>query len=1371
MNNNPLLASQYHKFTIILLVMLLSCLSVTSLWAKGEATAIYSSSGNAAVQAQYTESGQLYNWGQGLDGQGTNGNLFIDGFDAGGNTYNYQDVAGDVRIMRRGTDVPCGLFAEVVGSDNYSFKPNFPGDPDGKNCDIAKVMGGRVINVGALDVFNNIGAQAKNIERIDFVFIDGIKVTAQTLDATGHVATEKSGNNPIQIAAITGISPEGNPTEYGSLVTVYPGHNNASCPDPVTDICYGIPAGTRTNTFLHTDNAVTTPPTRINTISENMGLAFISQADLGLVAGATYYGFSYFSTDVDPDNQNNNPVHVLTDHTTFPDDTSRLGGATSPGDADIFGGTAGYFVLDSLVKSVSGDVVGADANGIAGITVSLYRDDGETANEYDATDTLLESLETDPNGDYSFSRVMPDTYIIRVDSSDTDLTTPGYTTNTESLMVTVTDSDLASQRFNFALPQITGNVFNDVNSDGIRGAGEGVSGVTVGLYNDLNMLSQVGSDGSTDANGAFTFSDVVNGAYFLFVDQSSSQDLNELVPNNTTNPLPVTVQNGSDVTASFPFVTVSPATYLLTGTVFQDEDGDGLLAGSGESGVNGVTVTLFDNNMGQKGTTDTASDGTYTFSSVVAGDYTVQIDLDDKPVGYAISQSDNPGSITLGANETETVNFPFGVDTDGDGIPDRDDIDDDNDGILDSVEQNGANDVDIDADGIWDRLDLDSDNDGILDVVESGGSAITAMTIESGRISGAVGANGLPDSVEDGSETGNVGYALLDTDDDTKPDFRDLDSDNDGISDAIEGGSIDPDGNGFIGSGDPLTLASNEVNSDGIPLLNDSAVISTPSNTDGDPVPDYRDLDSDNDGISDVVEAGGTDDEPDGRIGAGSPPAITSLGIPVVGLLLNPTDTDNDGTADFLELDSDKDGIKDIAEAGYADSNNDGMVDDFTDPDSDGAGNPLGFTPVTSFPDVDFDGIPDYQDKVSTPPQLDTGLDGMGCTLGNNRSVDPMFPLLIVLSFLYLMRGYFLKRRNKGRKGKPDAKVVSVMLVGVILIFPVTLSAYDKTEFQSRWYGGLGIGISELEPDPNSTSFTIDETRSKGGKLFIGYDLFKRLSLEAYYSDVGEAKVGSTYPGIPGGTIGYKDYGISALYYALKQHEAHEGFGLFGRVGLGKMKNDTELPYQRLNDNHAMLGAGLEYAFRNGFALRAELDYYDTDSRLFALSLLKRFGGNKQEKIVPEPEPEPISEPVIALAPVPVVAAPVVVEPENVPAPVPIVKAPELGELGIVYFDTDSSLLTATAHKTLDNVAAELLRVPQTKVTVQGYTDSRASNTYNQLLSEKRVHAVIRYLNNKGISSERLKPIAFGEANPVANNKNTEGYRLNRRVEFRVSEK
>ncbi|MGB5500726.1 MAG: hypothetical protein WBM77_17475, partial [Maribacter sp.] len=168
------------------------------------------------------------------------------------------------------------------------------------------------------------------------------------------------------------------------------------------------------------------------------------------------------------------------------------------------------------------------------------------------------------------------------------------------------------------------------------------------------------------------------------------------------------------------------------------------------------------------------------------------------------------------------------TDTDGDGVPDLVDIDDDNDGILDTTEDPNldgdnnplTNSFDNDDDGYPDHLDIDSDNDGILDNVE-------AQTDEDFQAPCGMDSdgNGLDDHYENTPGSGE-GLTPVDTDYDHNPDFRDIDSDNDGILDNVEAQTeedfqapcgLDSDGNGLDdhyentpGSGEGLT----PVNSD-----------------------------------------------------------------------------------------------------------------------------------------------------------------------------------------------------------------------------------------------------------------------------------------------------------------------------------------------------------------------------------------------------------------------------------------------------------------------------------------------------------------------------------------------------------------------------
>jgi len=77
---------------------------------------------------------------------------------------------------------------------------------------------------------------------------------------------------------------------------------------------------------------------------------------------------------------------------------------------------------------------------------------------------------------------------------------------------------------------------------------------------------------------------------------------------------------------------------------------------------------------------------------------------------------------------------------------------------------------------------------------------------------------------------------------------------------------------------------------------------------------------------------------------------------------------------------------------------------------------------------------------------------------------------------------------------------------------------------------------------------------------------------------------------------------------------------------------------------------------------------------------------------------------------------------------------------------------------------------PQRKVSIEGFTDSRGSEEYNQSLSERRADAVKTALLGLGISADRIVAQGFGEAFPVAENNTSAGQQLNRRVEIVISE-
>ncbi len=104
---------------------------------------------------------------------------------------------------------------------------------------------------------------------------------------------------------------------------------------------------------------------------------------------------------------------------------------------------------------------------------------------------------------------------------------------------------------------------------------------------------------------------------------------------------------------------------------------------------------------------------------------------------------------------------------------------------------------------------------------------------------------------------------------------------------------------------------------------------------------------------------------------------------------------------------------------------------------------------------------------------------------------------------------------------------------------------------------------------------------------------------------------------------------------------------------------------------------------------------------------------------------------------------------------------------GEVLFDFDSAELRDTARAALDEVADEIRNYPSAQVIVEGHTDAKGSDAYNQTLSEQRAESVRRFLVQEGVvESEESEIRGHGESRPVASNDTETGRQSNRRVDL-----
>ena len=268
--------------------------------------------------------------------------------------------------------------------------------------------------------------------------------------------------------------------------------------------------------------------------------------------------------------------------------------------------------------------------------------------------------------------------------------------------------------------------------------------------------------------------------------------------------------------------------------------------------------------------------------------------------------------------------------------------------------------------------------------------------------------DGLPDYLEL-----NDPLALQDHDIDGIPNWNDVDypgwvdNNTDGLNDNFDpGADADNDGQvNFMEAGWPGFVDSN---GDG---MNDTM------DKDLDGIPNFLDRDSDNDGIPDVVESNGVDANGDGRIDNFTDPDSDGLsqnidassGVTGSGNGLGAIDTDADGIPNYIDTDSDNDGIPDVVEVYGTDANNDGRIDAYTDNDLDGyadnvdgdAGNDGTAENVTNTllrtgTDTDADGRADsypYKnmdaDSKTNPYDLDSDGDGINDVKEAGFTDDP----------------------------------------------------------------------------------------------------------------------------------------------------------------------------------------------------------------------------------------------------------------------------------------------------------------------------------------------------------------------------------------------
>ncbi|MDO5379011.1 MAG: SdrD B-like domain-containing protein, partial [Clostridia bacterium] len=282
---------------------------------------------------------------------------------------------------------------------------------------------------------------------------------------------------------------------------------------------------------------------------------------------------------------------------------------------------------------------------LEGVSVQLMNGAGHT---------VLETAQTDENGAFSFGRLRPNTYKLRIDAPE------GYVFSGElsgSALPLESERDgrgysaaftllggVRAEGIGFGLltqGSIGGRVFVDDNYDGLMDEGEdGLRGVSVALYNGQG--EQVAQT-ETVRSGEFQFAELMPGEYTLFVTLEEGYVFtagggDSLAPRSNESVARVELgelEMGGAMTDVYTGA-LKPA--AIGGTVFMDTDDDGRRQ-SGDAGLSGVRVTLDvleGTDAGLRMETETDALGAYRFDGVMPGRVKLSFDIPD---GYAFAKN------------------------------------------------------------------------------------------------------------------------------------------------------------------------------------------------------------------------------------------------------------------------------------------------------------------------------------------------------------------------------------------------------------------------------------------------------------------------------------------------------------------------------------------------------------------------------------------------------------------------------------------------------------------------------------------------------------------------------------------------------------
>lgn len=308
-------------------------------------------------------------------------------------------------------------------------------------------------------------------------------------------------------------------------------------------------------------------------------------------------------------------------------------------------------------NSVSGTVSDASSMGIEGVEVQLIGEDG----------AVVATTATDATGDYAFTNIRPNQgYLVMIGTVDTLSNnyhiTGGDIDDKGKALIFIGPDSTPSVDATLQINEISGFVFDDVNSNGIQDMGEGgVSGTTLVLSNTGGTVGMI----TTGSDGLFSFTGIENGDYTLTATLPSGNvfTFQDVGGDDTLDSDVDAITGAFDFSLKNTFTTIGvgsvATTFDISGTIWQDiTGGTAGVIDMGEPTYDNVVVELW--RIGDTTpfmTTTSSGGGIYAFDDVIPqSDYFIVINRDGNvPIDF--NESASTAVFTLAADAV--FDFPL----------------------------------------------------------------------------------------------------------------------------------------------------------------------------------------------------------------------------------------------------------------------------------------------------------------------------------------------------------------------------------------------------------------------------------------------------------------------------------------------------------------------------------------------------------------------------------------------------------------------------------------------------------------------------------------------------------------------------------------